>query len=153
MFGPDDVLLTNRVAVVTGAAVGIGRAIALAFARFGADVALCDRDADNMATAAAEVGESGRGALTAQLDVREEDQVAEFAVAVRERFGHVDVLVNNAGGGFRSDFVSVNSKGQNALVRENFQAAALPAVRLRASRDGTRKRSSGMTPRCSGSIQ
>src|SRR2546423_13890688 len=84
VFGPDDVLLTNRVAVVTGAAVGIGRAIALAFARFGADVALCDRDAENMATAAAEVGESGRGALTAQLDVREEDQVAEFAGAVRE---------------------------------------------------------------------
>jgi len=120
VFGPDDVLLTNRVAVVTGAAVGIGRAIALAFARFGADVALCDRDADNMATAAAEVGESGRAALTAQLDVREEDQVAEFAVAVRERFGHVDVLVNNAGGGFRAAFLDVNDKGQDSLVRENF---------------------------------
>src|SRR2546429_6968912 len=45
------------------------------FARFGADVALCDRDAENMATAAVEVEEAGRSALTAELDVRDADQV------------------------------------------------------------------------------
>src|SRR3954454_1729466 len=125
VFGPDDVLLTDRVAVVTGAAVGIGRAIASTFARFGADVALCDRDAENMATAAVEVEEAGRSALTAELDVRDADQVEAFAAAVGDRFGHVDVLVNNAGGGFRSDFLSVNAKGQDALVRENFDSVAL----------------------------
>jgi NAD(P)-dependent dehydrogenase (short-subunit alcohol dehydrogenase family) len=63
--------------------------------------------------------------LSAQLDVREADQVDAFAAAVREQFGHVDVLVNNAGGGFRSDFMSVNPKGQNALVRENFDSVTL----------------------------
>jgi 3-oxoacyl-[acyl-carrier protein] reductase len=124
-LAPDDLLLTDRVAVVTGAAVGIGRAIAIAFARFGADVALCDRDADNMATAAVEVDDAGRSALTAELDVREADHVDGFAAAVRDRFGHVDILVNNAGGGFRSDFLAVNAKGQNALVRENFDSVAL----------------------------
>ncbi|MBV9411067.1 MAG: SDR family oxidoreductase [Acidimicrobiia bacterium] len=124
-LGPDDLLLTDRVAVVTGAAVGIGRAISSTFARFGADLALCDRDAENLAIAAAEVEDAGRSALTAQLDVREADQVDAFAAAVRERFGHVDVLVNNAGGGFRSDFMSVNTKGQNALVRENFDSVTL----------------------------
>jgi NAD(P)-dependent dehydrogenase (short-subunit alcohol dehydrogenase family) len=124
-LAPDDLLLTDRVAVVTGAAVGIGRAIAIAFARFGADVALCDRDADNMATAAVEVEDAGRSALTAELDVREADHVDRFAAAVRDRFGHVDILVNNAGGGFRSDFLAVNAKGQNALVRENFDSVAL----------------------------
>src|SRR3954447_14031753 len=122
---PDDLLLTDRVAVVTGAAVGIGRAIALAFTHFGADVALCDRDAQNMKTAADEVEQTGRAALTGQLDVRDEDQVAAFADAVRDRFGRVHVLVNNAGGGFRSDFLPVNSKGQNALVRENFDSVTL----------------------------
>src|SRR5205085_8944915 len=122
---PDDLLLTDRVAVVTGAAVGIGRAIASTFARFGADVALCDRDADNLATAAVEVEDAGRSALTAELDVREADGVERFAAAVHERFGHVDVLVNNAGGGFRSEFMSVNAKGQNALVRENFDSVTL----------------------------
>ncbi|MBV8162260.1 MAG: SDR family oxidoreductase [Acidimicrobiia bacterium] len=124
-LAPNDLLLTDRVAVVTGAAVGIGRAIALTFARFGADVALCDRDTANLATAATEVEETGRAALTATLDVREGDQVERFAVAVRERFGHVDVLVNNAGGGFRSEFMAVNSKGQDALVRENFESVTL----------------------------
>src|SRR2546429_5586692 len=91
------------------------------FARFGADVALCDRDAENMATAAVEVEEAGRSALTAELDVRDADQVEAFAAAVGDRFGHVDVLVNNAGGGFRGDFLSVNTKGQNAPVRQNFE--------------------------------
>jgi NAD(P)-dependent dehydrogenase (short-subunit alcohol dehydrogenase family) len=123
--GPDDFLLTDRVAVVTGAAVGIGRAIGAAFARFGADVALCDRDAENLAGAAVEVEDAGRSALTAELDVREADQVDRFAAAVRDRYGHVDVLVNNAGGGFRGDFMAVNSKGQNALVRENFDSVTL----------------------------
>jgi NAD(P)-dependent dehydrogenase (short-subunit alcohol dehydrogenase family) len=121
-LAPGDLLLTDRVAVVTGAAVGIGRAIASTLARFGADVAMCDRNADDMATAAVEVEEAGRSALTRQFDVRDADQVAQFAVAVRERFGHVDVLVNNAGGGFRSDFLAVNDKGQHALVRENFDS-------------------------------
>jgi NAD(P)-dependent dehydrogenase (short-subunit alcohol dehydrogenase family) len=124
-LAPSDLLLSDRVAVVTGAAVGIGRAIAATFARFGADVAMCDRDAENMATSVAEVEDAGCAALTRQLDVREPDQVAQFAVDVRERFGHVDVLVNNAGGGFRSDFLSVNAKGQDALVRENFDSVAL----------------------------
>ena len=122
---PDDLLLTDRVAVVTGAAVGIGRAIASTFARFGADVALCDRDADNLATAAVEVEDAGRSALTAELDVREADGVERFAAETMKKWGRVDILVNNAGGGFRSDFVSVNSKGQNALVRENFDSVTL----------------------------
>lgn len=121
-LGPSSVMLTDRVAVVTGAAVGIGRAVATAFARFGADVAMCDRDAENLAAAAAEVEDAGRAALTRQLDVRDLDQVGEFALAVRQRFGHVDILVNNAGGGFRSDFLQVNPKGQQALVRENFDS-------------------------------
>src|SRR5437763_16502700 len=124
-LAPDDLLLTGRVAVVTGSAVGIGRAIASTFARFGADLALCDRDAENLATAAVEVEDAGRSALTAELDVREADQVEAFAHAVHDRFGHVDILVNNAGGGFRSHLLSVNAKGQNALVRENFDSVTL----------------------------
>jgi len=60
-------------------------------------VALCDRDEENLATAAVEVEQAGRSALTRLLDVRDPDAVGQFAQAVRERFGHVDVLVNNAG--------------------------------------------------------
>jgi 3-oxoacyl-[acyl-carrier protein] reductase len=119
---PSTVLLTDRVAVVTGAAAGIGRAVAAAFARFGADLALCDRDRENLAAAAAEVEATGRACLTGVLDVREAAEVSAFMASVGERFGRVDVLVNNAGGGFRSPFLDVSDKGQQALVRENFDS-------------------------------
>ena len=113
---PDSVLLTGRFAVVTGAAAGIGAETARTLARFGADVALCDRDADGLASVAAEVAATGRQALTATLDVRDGDAVREWVATLPA----VDVLVNNAGGGFRADFLDVNDKGQDSLIRENF---------------------------------
>lgn len=113
---PDTVLLTDRLVVVTGAAQGIGAAVATGCARFGADIAMCDRDADGLARTAEAVEAAGRTAMTAILDVREGDAVREWIASLDP----VDVLVNNAGGGFRSDFLDVNDKGQDALVRENF---------------------------------
>ena len=117
---PDGVLLTDRVAVVTGAAQGIGEAVALGFARFGAHLAVCDRDAEGLAATAAAIERSGRQVVTAELDVRHPEPVAAFLEAVEERFGHVDILVNNAGGGFYSRFIDVSPKGERALVDENF---------------------------------
>jgi 3-oxoacyl-[acyl-carrier protein] reductase len=117
---PSAALLTDRVAVVTGAAVGIGEAIALAFANFGADLAICDRDVANLDTTADSVEASGRRVVAAELDVREADQVEGFLDVVRDQFGRIDALVNNAGGGFQAAFLDVNAKGQDALIRENF---------------------------------
>jgi len=117
---PQTILLTDRVAVVTGAAVGIGRAIALAVARFGAHVALCDRDADNLAATVRDISALGRRAESAVLDVRDAALVRQFAAHVQACFGTVDVLVNNAGGGFQARFLDVSEKGQEALIRENF---------------------------------
>ena len=117
---PSSALLTDRVAVVTGAAVGIGEAIATVLARFGAHVAICDRDVPNLDATADAIEATGRRVVAQELDVRDRDQVDTFAAIVREQFEHVDVLVNNAGGGFHADFLDVNDKGQDALVRENF---------------------------------
>ncbi|HEY1741438.1 MAG TPA: SDR family oxidoreductase [Acidimicrobiia bacterium] len=117
---PASVLLTERVAVVTGAAQGIGRACAVALARFGAHVAISDRDADGLAGTAAAIEASGRNALQGVLDVRDTDAVEAHVDAAKVRLGAVDVLVNNAGGGFHADFVDVAAKGQDALIRENF---------------------------------
>ena len=113
---PASALLTDRLVVVTGAAAGIGAAVAPACARFGADVAMCDRDAEGLARVAAEVEAAGRRAHTATLDVRDGDAVREWVASLPA----VAVLVNNAGGGFRAAFTDVNDKGQDSLVRENF---------------------------------
>jgi len=113
---PDAVLLTDELVLVTGAAAGIGAAVATACARFGADLALCDRDADGLARTVAEIEAAGRHATWTLLDVRDGDAVRDW-VATLPR---VDVLVNNAGGGFRADFLEVNDKGQDSLMRENF---------------------------------
>ena len=113
---PASALLTDRLVLVSGAAQGIGAAVAGACARFGADLAVCDRDAEGLARTAAQVQAAGRRAVTAVLDVRDGDAVREW-VAEMPR---VDVLVNNAGGGFRAPFLDVNDKGQDSLVRENF---------------------------------
>ncbi len=117
---PSAALLTDRVAVVTGSAVGIGEAIAVTFANFGAHLAICDRDVANLDRTADAIEASGRRVVAAGIDVRESDQVDGFLGVVREQFDHVDVLVNNAGGGFHASFLEVNAKGQDSLVRENF---------------------------------
>src|SRR5258708_10927995 len=117
---PSAALLTDRVAVVTGGAVGIGEAIALAFARFGAHVAICDRDVENLDATADGVEALGRRVVAAELDVRDEEACARFVGTVADELGAIDVLVNNAGGGFFAGFLDVNAKGQDALVRENF---------------------------------
>jgi NAD(P)-dependent dehydrogenase (short-subunit alcohol dehydrogenase family) len=91
--------LTGRCALVTGPARGIGRAIALALAEAGADVALGLRNVSQDAGVADAVRASGRRALPLQMDVTRADQVERAVEATVEEFGTLDFLVNNAGGG------------------------------------------------------
>ena len=116
--------LEGRVALVTGAAKGIGESIASNFARFGADVAVCDRDESGLASTVAEIEAAGRRVFSAVIDVRDEAATAAFVGEVAAAAGRIDVLVNNAGGGFYAEFLEVNEKGQDALVRENFSSVA-----------------------------
>jgi NAD(P)-dependent dehydrogenase (short-subunit alcohol dehydrogenase family) len=118
--GPDSLRLDDRVAVVTGAAQGIGEAIAVTFARLGARLALCDRQAERLDETAASCGAEGADVLTGVFDVREPEPVEAFFADVARTFGRVDVLVNNAGGGFAAPFIDVSPKGEAALIRENF---------------------------------
>jgi 3-oxoacyl-[acyl-carrier protein] reductase len=117
---PERASLAARVAVVTGAANGIGEAIALSLAAFGADIAVCDRDEPALDSTRAAVEALGRRAHAGVLDVRDGPAVEDFVSSTAAVFGHIDVLVNNAGGGFNAMFVDISPKGQDALVDENF---------------------------------
>jgi 3-oxoacyl-[acyl-carrier protein] reductase len=112
--------LDGRVAVVTGAAKGIGAAAAIALAQFGADLAICDRDTEGMAATAKEIESTGRRVQIGELDVRDDPAVKKWVERVAQELGGVHVLVNNAGGGFYASFLDTNEKGQRTLVEENF---------------------------------
>jgi 3-oxoacyl-[acyl-carrier protein] reductase len=89
--------LSGRIALVTGASQGIGRACALELARAGAHVALAARSVDKLEAVAAEIKAAGGTAHAFALDVASEDSIKECAKAVIAHFGKVEILVNNAG--------------------------------------------------------
>jgi 3-oxoacyl-[acyl-carrier protein] reductase len=89
--------IEGRIALVTGASQGIGRACALELARAGATVALAARNEAKLAEVVAEIEAAGGKAAAFALDVSSEEQIKTGAKAVLERFGKVEILVNNAG--------------------------------------------------------
>jgi NAD(P)-dependent dehydrogenase (short-subunit alcohol dehydrogenase family) len=116
--------LTGKKAFVTGASRGIGRAIAVALAEAGADLALVARGADGLDETAAQAAAHGREAFVIPADVtRQEDVAAAVATAI-ERLGHVDVVVNNAGGSnFLVPFLDLRLPGWDKLLRLNLDSA------------------------------
>jgi 3-oxoacyl-[acyl-carrier protein] reductase len=89
--------LEGRIALITGASQGIGRACALELARAGATVALAARNVEKLAEVANEIAAAGGTAHAFALDVASEDSIKECAKAILAQFGRVDILVNNAG--------------------------------------------------------
>ncbi|MFM0210001.1 SDR family NAD(P)-dependent oxidoreductase [Paraburkholderia sediminicola] len=90
--------LDNKIALVTGAARGLGKSIALAYTRAGAQVIICDVNEENLNAAREEVTAAGPHECIAQVcDVSSSAQVAQLFASIAARFGRLDVLVNNAG--------------------------------------------------------
>ena len=113
------VQLRRRVAVVTGAAKGIGRATALELARAGADVAGCDTDDAGLQATMEECRARGVRALGAALDVAEADAVRAFAERVERELGETFLLVNNAGVGLSGGFFDTEPADWEWLLRVN----------------------------------
>jgi len=89
--------LTDKVALVTGAGRGLGRACALAFAHAGADVALGLRDKNTASDLESEIKEMGRQVIRVQMDVSTVNEISNAVEEVVNRFGRIDILVNNVG--------------------------------------------------------
>ena len=119
------VLLTDRVAVVTGGGSGIGRGIAGGLAAFGAKVAIWERDPETAAAAGEEVGGLG---ITA--DVRESDQIDAALARTTAELGPVSILVNNAGAVFLSPILETSENGFDALYRANLKHVILCTQRV-----------------------
>src|SRR3972149_3599841 len=97
--------LTGRVALVTGGSKGIGKAIALALAEAGADVAVCARKMAELESVAEGGRAKGRRAFATACDVTDAEQVGRLPAAVGEALGPIDILVNNAGASESHKFV------------------------------------------------
>ena len=104
----------GKVALVTGGGTGIGRATAVELARTGAKIVVCGRRTEPLEAVQAELGED---CLAVPTDVREPDQVAALVDRAIERFGRIDVLVNNAGGQFLAPAEEISLKGWRAVHR------------------------------------
>ena len=117
--------LAGRVALVTGASQGIGRACALRLASEGATVALAARNEAKLAEVAAEIRAAGGAAEAFALDLAEEDSIKECAKAVIAKLGRVEVLVNNAG--ITRDMLALRMKRQDweDVLRTNLTGAFL----------------------------
>ena len=126
MAGPGSPLRLDanagRVALVTGGGTGIGRATALELAGSGAHVVICGRRDRPLAETAAAIEGDGGQALSVAADLREEDEVERVVSAALERFGKVDVLVNNAGGQFSAPAEEIGLKGWRAVQRVTLDA-------------------------------
>jgi NAD(P)-dependent dehydrogenase (short-subunit alcohol dehydrogenase family) len=127
MTDRDPLDFTGSVVIVTGGARGVGRGITEAFLRAGAEVVICGRtEPDSLPSS------SGRTATFVGADVRDPDQVDALVTATTDRFGRLDVLVNNAGGSPPADTATASPRFTTAIIALNLVAPLVCAQRAYA---------------------
>jgi NAD(P)-dependent dehydrogenase (short-subunit alcohol dehydrogenase family) len=105
--GPVDLGLKGKVAIVTGASDGIGKATAVRLAQEGARVAICARRPEPLEIAAAEIRSQGGDVFAQSADMSKPADIDRFIKAVAAHYGRIDILVNNAGTSIRGPFATV----------------------------------------------
>jgi len=131
-------VLMGKVALVTGASRGIGRAVALALAAAGCDVAVnYHRAADEAEAVSAEIGKLGRRAVALQANVADASEVERLATVAEQVLGPIDILINNAGIGRRQPLEEITLSDWEEILRVNLTSsflvtqAVLPGMRQR----------------------
>ena len=114
IFKPDT--LKDRVAIITGGGRGIGRVMALEFAKVGAKVVIASRKQERLDPVAQEVRHLGRSCLAIQTDVRYPDQIENLVQQTVQEFGRIDILVNGAAGNFSIPSEDLTTNGWNTVV-------------------------------------
>ncbi|MDQ0915338.1 SDR family NAD(P)-dependent oxidoreductase [Paenibacillus sp. V4I5] len=117
--------LINKIALVTGAGRGIGKALAIGLAEAGADVALFARTASDIEEVAHEIRALGRKAYPFTVDVTNREQIEEAVQQIIEQTGRLDILVNNAGMNIRSQALAVTDEEWDTIMQTNLKSAFL----------------------------
>jgi NAD(P)-dependent dehydrogenase (short-subunit alcohol dehydrogenase family) len=117
--------LRGKSVFITGGGKGIGRAIALAFAQAGADVAICGRDVAALNATARDIEATGRRALAVQADVADEAQVNAAVAQVLDALGAIDILVNNAGEFLLKELVETTAGEWDRILGANLRGTFL----------------------------
>jgi len=139
-FLDDRAGLAGKVALIAGGGGGLGRAVALDFARAGVDLALCDRNAGLLDTTVTDVERAGARVVSRTMDARDPEALGAFFEQADGEFGRLDVLVNVVGGTFRQPFAESAPRGWDAIIRTNFtwllHSTKLAIDRMRAGGRG-----------------
>jgi NAD(P)-dependent dehydrogenase (short-subunit alcohol dehydrogenase family) len=117
--------MTGKVAIVTGAGRGLGRATAVSLAEAGAAIVIAERDQETGPGAERALRQAGHTALWLEVDVRDADAIQAMVAAASERFGRIDVLVNNAGGTFVAPALEIRERGFMTVLNLNLTSAWL----------------------------
>ncbi|MGB3043347.1 MAG: SDR family oxidoreductase [Xanthobacteraceae bacterium] len=116
-FAPD--LLKDQVALVTGGGTGMGRATALEMAQSGARIVVLGRRSEPIEDCARIIREAGGEAIAISGDIRQPEQIEAAMARIRDEFGKLNILVNNAGGQFVTPARELNNKGFETVIRNN----------------------------------
>ncbi|MFC1822670.1 SDR family NAD(P)-dependent oxidoreductase [Thermodesulfobacteriota bacterium] len=119
--------LTGKVAIVTGSSMGLGKAIAMAYGDYGADVILCARSTDLLEEVALKIREKGREALVVKTDVTKKKDVDAMVAAAMGKFGKIDILVNNSGISINNSIVHLSENDFDRVMDVNVKGYFLCA--------------------------
>ena len=138
VFRPD--LLAGQVALITGGGTGIGLGIAASLAAAGADIAIASRKPEHLEQAAEQLRAIGPRVRTVEVNVREPDSVTRMMEQISQRYGRLDILVNNAAGNFYAPSATLSPNGWRAVVETDLYGtfyccqAAYPLLKSRGGR-------------------